>query len=248
MRIRLRFTKVGRIRFLGHRDLARIWERAIRKATLPVAYSEGFSPRPKMHFGLALSVGYESEAEYLDVDLRDEALDGLTVQEIGTRLTSCLPVGMAVVGALEVASNEPSLQSKVDVVTWRVEVEEALDTVEEAVQRLLAATELPISIERKGARQDADLRPAIVALRVEGPPDAPADPHAAADERGTVLWCELATKPKAFRPGELLAAFDPPLTERRIRRIEQWIIDDDTRRAPVPAWSSYQPEFALRAG
>jgi radical SAM-linked protein len=201
-----------------------------------------------MHFGLALSVGYESEAEYLDIDLRDEALGELSVEEIGTRLTPCLPVGMDVVGALEVASNEPSLQSTVDVVTWRVVVDEDPDVVEEAVGRLLAATELPISIERKGARQDADLRPAIVEIRVEGPPDAPDGPGAAAEDRGTVLWCELATKPKAFRPGELLAAFDPPLAERRIRRIEQWIIDDGSRRAPVPAWSSYRPEFALRAG
>ena len=66
MRVRLRFTKLGKLRFLGHRDLARCWERAIRKAELPIAYSEGFSPRPRMHFGLALPTGCESEAEYGD--------------------------------------------------------------------------------------------------------------------------------------------------------------------------------------
>ena len=66
MRIRVRFAKVGKVRWTSHRDLARIWERAIRRVGLPVAYSQGFSPRPKVHFGLALSTGHESLAEYLD--------------------------------------------------------------------------------------------------------------------------------------------------------------------------------------
>ena len=52
MRVRLRFTKVGKIRWTSHRDVARMWERAIRRAGLPVAYSAGFSPRPRLHFGL----------------------------------------------------------------------------------------------------------------------------------------------------------------------------------------------------
>ena len=68
MRLRLRFDKHGKVRFTSHRDVARIWERTLRRAALPVAYSEGFSPRPKLSFGLALSTGHESDAEYLDVD------------------------------------------------------------------------------------------------------------------------------------------------------------------------------------
>ena len=60
MRLRVRYTKLGKVRFISHRDTARAWERAIRRAELPVAYTEGFSPRPKVHFGLALSNGHES--------------------------------------------------------------------------------------------------------------------------------------------------------------------------------------------
>ena len=60
MRQRVRFTKRGKVRFLSHRDLARVWERALRRAGIRVAYSEGFSPRPKVSFGLALSTWYES--------------------------------------------------------------------------------------------------------------------------------------------------------------------------------------------
>ena len=69
--VRLRFSKLGMIRFTSHRDVARIWERALRRAELPIAYTEGFSPRPKLSFGLALSTAYESYGEYLDVALRD---------------------------------------------------------------------------------------------------------------------------------------------------------------------------------
>ena len=69
VRARVRFSKLGKLRFLSHRDLARLWERSLRRAGVAVAYSEGFSPRPRLHFGLALSTGHESLGEYLDIDL-----------------------------------------------------------------------------------------------------------------------------------------------------------------------------------
>src|SRR4029450_4438354 len=71
MRVRFRFVKLGKVRFTSHRDVARLWGRAWGGAWLRVASTEGFSPRPKVHFGLALSVGHESLGEYLDVDLRE---------------------------------------------------------------------------------------------------------------------------------------------------------------------------------
>src|SRR6188474_2710347 len=88
-RYRIRFSKLGKIRFTSHRDVARMWERALRRATLPVAYTEGFSPHPKLSFGLALSTGHESLGEYLDVDLAKPS-------ELGSfpaGLIRCLPLG-----------------------------------------------------------------------------------------------------------------------------------------------------------
>ena len=67
--VRIRFAKRGKVRFISHRDVARAFERAFRIEQLPLAFTEGFSPRPKVSFGLALSVGHESDAEYLDVDV-----------------------------------------------------------------------------------------------------------------------------------------------------------------------------------
>ena len=75
-RVRLRFSKLGKVRWTSHRDVARMWERALRRAEVRVAYSEGFSPRPKLAFGLALSTGHESLGEYLDVGCLDHPLQG----------------------------------------------------------------------------------------------------------------------------------------------------------------------------
>src|SRR4051795_12057363 len=91
-RYRIRFSKLGKIRFTSHRDVARLWERALRRATIPVAYSEGFSPHPKLSFGLALSNGHASFGEQLDMDL-SEPVD---VESIPARLDPCLPIGLDV--------------------------------------------------------------------------------------------------------------------------------------------------------
>ena len=65
--VRIRFSELGKVRFISHRDAARAFDRAFRIEQLPLAFTEGFSPRPKVSFGLALSVGHESLAEYMDV-------------------------------------------------------------------------------------------------------------------------------------------------------------------------------------
>jgi hypothetical protein len=145
---------------------------------------------------------------------------------------------MDLTGAVEVRFNEPSLQATVDVVSWRFEVDGDPERIAEQVASHLARDEIGITVSRKGTDQAADLRPALVELAV-------GDPVAG----GVELRCELATKPRSFRPAEVLASFDPPLGERRVRRIEQWIIHDDgVRRPPVPARSSSPPELVLRAG
>ncbi|HJL83618.1 MAG TPA: TIGR03936 family radical SAM-associated protein, partial [Acidimicrobiales bacterium] len=100
MRLRVRFAKTGKVRFVGHRDVARIWERSLRKASLSVAYSEGFSPRPKLSFGLALSTGYESNAEYLEIELLEPADDStwspVDAEAMRVRIDAVLPAGFDV--------------------------------------------------------------------------------------------------------------------------------------------------------
>lgn len=230
MRIRVRFSKTGKIRFSSHRDMARCWERALRRAELPVAITEGFSPRPKMHFGLALSTGHESLGEYLDIDLREPEAFALDLGELPERLTPVLPPGVIVEAVSIIERSELSLQEAVTVCTWRIEIPGVSpEELNDAVQIMLDATTLPVIRERKGKEVADDIRPGILGLRVLGatPPDAP--------ESGALLEAELATQPRSVRPSELLAAFDPPRNEGRVCRTHQWIITDGARREPIPA-------------
>src|SRR5579862_8092945 len=91
--VRLRYAKRGKVRWISHRDVARALERAFRVAQLPLAFSEGFSPRPKVSFGLALSTGHESDAEYVDLVFAEE----VELETLPARLTPALPDGIAVV-------------------------------------------------------------------------------------------------------------------------------------------------------
>lgn len=229
MRIRVRWSKFGKIRFSSHRDMARCWERALRRADLPVASTEGFTPRPKVHFGLALSTGHESLGEYLDIDLREPECSTIDLAALPERLTPLLPPGVEVVAVEVIDRSLPSLQEAVTSCTWLIEVPgvEPAD-LEGPVADVLAADSLPIVRERKGRAVTDDIRPGIVDVRVVGPtpPDAP--------ESGTLLEAVLATQPRSVRPAELLVAIDPSRSEGRVRRTHQWINDDGTAREPIP--------------
>ncbi|MFM8862397.1 MAG: TIGR03936 family radical SAM-associated protein [Acidimicrobiia bacterium] len=232
MRVRLMYAKAGKIRFSSHRDMARCWERALRRAGLPVASTEGFSPRPKLHFGLALSTGHESDGEFLDVDLREPEGDSVVVDSLPELLSPLLPVGVDVLAAAVVDRSETSLQEAVTSCTWLLEVPgETPESLADAVESLLSRSTIPFARERKGRTTTDDLRPGILDLRVLGatPADAP--------ESGALLEAELATQPRSVRPAELLAAFDPPRREGRVRRTHQWIMSDGAKREPTPATS-----------
>ena len=118
-KVRVRFAKLGKIRWTSHRDVARMWERAFRREQLPLAYSEGFSPRPKVSFGLALPTGHESLAEYLDLELAPEA-DALDLEALPARLSAALPVGVDVLALGSLEPRTPSLQEDVTSCTWRL--------------------------------------------------------------------------------------------------------------------------------
>lgn len=221
MKLRIRYQKQGKVRFTSHRDTARIWERAIRRTGLPVAYSEGFSPRPRLSFGLALSTGHESLAEYLDVMTvgDDIELDGLAAA-----LTEALPVGITCDAVVELTPGSPSLQEAVTSCGWQVHVAEDAPTVTAWIARVLDAPTLVVTRERKGKPVTEDLAPSVRSLAAGGE-----------SEWGTLIEAELATSPRALRPSELLGLVDPPLTERLVRRTQQWIESEGTRRNPLDA-------------
>ncbi|MDG2029237.1 MAG: TIGR03936 family radical SAM-associated protein [Acidimicrobiales bacterium] len=239
LRVRIAFEKYGKIRFTSHRDVARIWERTLRRASLPVAYSEGFSPRPKLSFGLALSTGHESDAEYLDVELDSDRVDeDFDPEALVADLTERLPVGMSVTAVALIDRSTTSLQQAVTSCTWQIDVVDVdADTVAEAVARALAAENLIVTRERKGKEVTDDLRPLVLSLDVKGPIEA----HNADSVIGVRLLAELGTQPRAVRVSELLATLDPPLTERRVVRLHQWIQNDDTDERSDPLSAAVSP-------
>jgi len=238
-RVRLRFSKLGKVRFTSHRDVARMWERALRRAELPVVYSEGFSPRPRLHFGLALSTGHESLAEYVDVDLEDDPTSSADIGRLPAGLTPALPTGIEVTAAAPLAVGTPSLQHAVTSCSWRISVVGAgagAVAVHRAVERVLAAEELVTTRQRKGHDVTDDLRPLVVALAVSG---------STAD--GTELTCELATQPRGLRPAELVALLGDGATEGRVLRTHQWMQHDGARQEPLAAQATSAPHAEARA-
>ncbi len=228
----MRFTKLGKIRFLSHRDLARVWERGLRRAGVRVAYSEGFSPRPRLSFGLALSTGYESLGEYLDIDLHPEA--GIDPADLPAIVTPSLPDGMTAQIAVPLELGIDSLQAAVTSSTWRIEVvgPEASELAD-AVAHALAQDELLITVVRKGSETILDARPAILALSTASD-EITLPPGVAPLRESTLLAAELATQPRSLRPAELLRALDATWHEGRVLRTHQWTLVDGARCEPIP--------------
>ncbi|MEZ5378750.1 MAG: TIGR03936 family radical SAM-associated protein [Acidimicrobiales bacterium] len=219
MKIRLRYAKNGKVRFTSHRDVARLFERAFRKLRLPVSYTEGFSPRPKLSFGLALSVAHESDAEYLDVDLATS----VDLGDFCAQMTAALPDGLDVVSAVPLESGSVSLQQAIVACSWEIEVIGLPPSeVAVAVASIIDATELPLERTRKGKVAVVDVRPAILELEIQGPTD-----------RGVRLAAVLATESVSLRPAELVQLIGPDVEEGRVRRTHQWTSVEPERSEPI---------------
>lgn len=231
VRVRFRYAKLGKVRFTSQRDVARMWERALRRAALPVAYSEGFSPRPLLSFGLALPTGAESLAEFVDVVLDEGRAGpaGVVPAELVGRLAAFLPDGVTVRSAAAV-SGGGSLQHEVTACRWELALTGASrEDVSEAVASFTAATSVPLVRERKGREAVDDLRPGVRELSVAGGRD---------DER-VVVVAEVATQPRGVRPAELVRALAERLVDAEglalagACRTAQWIERDGRRWEPL---------------
>jgi radical SAM-linked protein len=221
--VRLKYTKRGKIRWIGHRDVARALERAFRVVQLPLAFTEGFSPHPKVSFGLALSTGYESIAEYLDLVLTH----GVDLDDLVTSLGDALPEGMDVVGAVRIADRAPALQESVTAVEWRVEPARADGTavpareLTDSVARVLASPVLVAPRRRKGREVMEDIRPVIRRLVVGG------------DSTSTIEM-ELCTQPRSAKPDDVIAVLGEYRCAWALRTC-QWIERDGARLEPLDA-------------
>jgi radical SAM-linked protein len=155
MRIRITFVKQGALRYTGHLDLHKLWERAARRAELPLAYSQGFHPQPKMNMAAALPLGFSSRCEVMDMKLEQD----IPLESLPTRLNSTLPSGLQVVEVEQVDERAPALQTQVVSAEYEVNLTEAIDGSE--LKRKIDSVIEAESIPRERRSKTYDLRPLI---------------------------------------------------------------------------------------
>jgi radical SAM-linked protein len=205
-RLRITFVKGEPIKYISHLDLMRTWERALRRAQVPLAYSEGFNPRPKISIASALPVGFTGRGEVMDIVLSRHT----PPYNFAKRLKPHLPPGLEIVSVEEVYLSLPSLQSQMRYAEYRVVVEneETLAEMEKRVAQVLSAQSLPHQRERKGKVIEHDLRPLIDDLWIEGREGA-----------ACVLGMRLQSDSQATgRPDEVLEAMGLGDVPRSIER------------------------------
>lgn len=159
-RLRIRYAKRGRLRFTSHRDFSRAFERAIFRARVPMSYSSGFNPHPRISYAGAAPTGSASEAEYLEIALA-EVVDP---QDVKALLEEALPDGLDVLEVVESAGG--SLADRLEASHWQIDLDAPAGTIESAVAAFLAAEAVPVQRMTKKGLREFDCRAAVVALWV----------------------------------------------------------------------------------
>jgi radical SAM-linked protein len=192
-RLRLRYAKRGRMRFTSHRDFSRAFERALVRAGVPMAYSSGFHPHPRISYAGAAPTGAASEGEYLEIGLAEEA----DVRALREALDAALPDGLDVLEVLPSAGG--ALADRLEASVWRLELS-GVDRVglAEAVAEFLAREEVSVERMTKKGVRTFDARGAVLRLAVAG--DHPQD------ETCAILDVVLRHGTPSVRPDDVLAA------------------------------------------
>jgi radical SAM-linked protein len=158
-RLRIRFGRGEEVKFISHLDIVRFWERALRRAAVPLAYSEGFAPHPRMSLAAPLAVGVTSGAELMDVWLKY----WMPSQAFMMKVKSQLPRGLEIFNVWQVVLSMPSVQSCVAFAEYHVEVEgnRTEQELNDCLRSLLQASKLPWHHSRGDKEHFYDLRPLI---------------------------------------------------------------------------------------
>lgn len=164
-RLRITFGKFAAMKYTSNLDVAKVWERVLRRADLPLLYSQGFNTRPRLQLATALPLGITSECELLDVSLRQRIpLDGLP-----RKLREVSPDGLEIYNVEEVPVTSAALQTRVRSAHYVVTFEESVPDLAQRVAGLLAKTSILRTIQRKRRTAEKDLRPLINDLRAGEP-------------------------------------------------------------------------------
>jgi radical SAM-linked protein len=227
-RLRLRYAKRGPLRFTSHRDVARAFERALRRAKVPMAYSQGFNPHPKVSWIGAAPTGVASEAEYVEIQLVEE----LEPDELVRILDAAMPPGLDLLEAVgvPVGTGGESLADRMEASRWRLELPGvSSDTLRAAFEKLLEAEVVEVERLTKHGMRTIDARAAVVTGWVEDDPVV--SPSAPPAEPCGILVVVVRQLTPAVRPDDVLsalrvvAALEPPVPAKATR-MAQGRLDD----------------------
>jgi len=207
MRIRITFAKQGPLRYTGHLDLHKLWERAARRAELPLAYSQGFHPQPKMNIAAALPLGFSSRCEVMDMKLEHE----IQLEGLREKLQQTLPAGIQVLNVESADEGAPALQTQVASAEYQVTLAGPVDASE--LKRKIDSVMEAESLLRERRGKTYDLRPLIEELSVTPTPPPPGE------EKVLMVFMRLAAREGATgRPEEVLDILGIAFEETRIER------------------------------
>jgi radical SAM-linked protein len=219
------------LRFTSHRDFARAFERALRRAEVPMAYSAGFSPHPKVSYVGAAPTGVASEAEYLEIGL-DRAVDPELLRRA---LDAALPPGLDIVDA--VVAGPGSLPERVDASEWLLELPQVtVGDLADAVGKFLAATEVPVERLTKNGRRTLDARAAVVSVEVDAGASA-----ADCDDICAIMRIVVRHVTPAVRPDDVLtglrsvSALTLPVPPRATRLVQGALTEGGRITDPLAA-------------
>ena len=211
MRIRITFAKQGPLRYTGHLDLHKLWERAARRAQLPLAYSQGFHPQPKMNIAAALPLGFSSRCEVMDMKLEHE----IQLEGLRETLQQTLPAGIQVLSVESADERAPALQTQVESAEYQVALTGSVDASE--LKRKIDSVMEAESIIRERRGKIYDLRPLIEELQT-----VESDGLRSVQEQAPALqkiFMRLAAREGATgRPEEVLDTLGIAFEETRIER------------------------------
>jgi radical SAM-linked protein len=185
-RLRVRYAKRGRLRFTSHRDFSRAFERALVRARIPMAYSSGFNPHPRISYAGASPTGAASEAEYLEIGLAEQVDPARLAED----LDRALPDGLDVLDV--VAAVPGSLADRLEASRWQIDVALPVAAVAPAVESFLASPSVSVERMTKKGLRTFDSREAVLALEVT------------AYDEGSRLMAVLRHTVPAVRPDDVL--------------------------------------------
>jgi radical SAM-linked protein len=243
-RIRLRYTKRGRLRFTSHRDFQRAFERALRRASVPMAYSAGFTPHPKVSYANAAPTGVGSEAEYLEIGLAQTR----DPEQLRLLLDESLPTGLDVIEAVEARTS--GLADRLEASVWELRLDGVTpDQARRAVAAFMAADTVEVQRSMKNGIRTFDCRAAVTRFDVVDPgagPSTSADTDSAGtdadrprDDACAILRLVVRHLTPAVRPDDVLSGLQStadlaPPVPAAVTRLAQGPLDEESGSVTDP--------------